>query len=481
MAAAPRKDLSQPPTRKQVRACIDDADESFHACWQTLVSLKKVEGLDGRALLDFQPVLASALFKLDDAYRRLVHYRGVLIQKKASHSATRFRQRMRALDEDRKALHAAMCVGRNLGDAFAWAFYQHDQPSLELHFKNPANPHTPPGIGGRGEIEFIKQATPRGFFMLYHGITNFLRIGDVSFFDPGTRRISAIGEFKSELVEPRKLMVKVHMISINREKIPFVDPNRAAKKTVNRDQGLVREAQFKARLERQIKKMAEVVRRSEPDRKADLRSAYHTDELAIFAKQLSVKGLAFQRVGNGGLLAGCCPFRGRSLSSRIYSKASQASILKRMARIRERVSIICDPALPDNCILLSELDHGLRLGIPPLFWFPCDADFLEKIYFIRAIVATIYNPAHLFGALRERGYEVRTEYPKSGTPRFEVRKTVSKNMAGIERFDFFLGLIQHRFMRETKIIEMFDTLLKQVPELGSGQAARLELSFVHFL
>lgn len=168
------------------------------------------------------------------------------------------------------------------------------------------------------------------------------------------------------------------------------------------------------------------------------------------------------------------------MSGRIYSKASQASILKRMARTRERVSTICDPALPDNSILFSELEHGVRIGIAPLFWFPCDTDFLEKIYFMRAIVGTIYNPAHFFSALRERGYDVHTEYPKSGTPKFEIRKTVSKDIAAIEGFNFFLGLIQHRFMREAKIIESFDAALAQVPELVSGQAARLQLSVVHF-
>ena len=78
MAAGSGKELILPPTRKQVRACIDDADGSFGACWQTLTSLKKAAGLDGRALLDFQPVLASALFQLDDAYRRLVQYREIL-------------------------------------------------------------------------------------------------------------------------------------------------------------------------------------------------------------------------------------------------------------------------------------------------------------------------------------------------------------------------------------------------------------------
>jgi hypothetical protein len=99
---------------------------------------------------------------------------------------------------------------------------------------------------------------------------------------------------------------------------------------------------------------------------------------------------------------------------------------------------------------------------------------------MRAIVGTIYKPAHLFRALRERGYDVRTEYPKTGTPRFEISKRVSSDMAEIEGVDFFLRLIQHRFMREEKIIETFDTLLRQVQELGSGQAARLELSLAHF-
>src|SRR5712692_4482709 len=270
-------------------------------------------------------------------------------------------------------------------------------------------------------------------------------------------------------------MVRMHTVSTNREKVPFVDPNRPAKEPENRDQLLVMEAQFKATLERQMKTMAEVARHSAPNRKADLRNAYHTEELANFAKQLSLKGLAFQRVGKGGALAGCCPFRGRSLSNRIYSKTSQASILKRMARIRERVSIICDPALPDNSIFYSELDPGVSPGIPPLFWLASNIDFLERVYFMRAIVATVYNPAHLFKALRERGYDVRTEYPKTGTPKFEISKKVYKDIAEIEGVDFFLRLIQHRFMREAKIIEIFDTLLRQVQELGSGQAVRLEL------
>ena len=56
---------------------------------------------------------------------------------------------------------------------------------------------------------------------------------------------------------------------------------------------------------------------------------------------------------------------------------------------------------------------------------------------MRAFVGTIYNPAHLFRALRERGYDVRTEYPKTGTPKFEISKRVSSDITGNKRSRFF--------------------------------------------
>jgi len=126
------------------------------------------------------------------------------------------------------------------------------------------------------------------------------------------------------------------------------------------------------------------------------------------------------------------------------------------------------------------LDPGVSPGISPLFWLASDIDFLERVYFMRVIVATVYNPAHLFEALRRRGYDVRTEHSKTGPPKFEISKKVSNDIAEIEGVDFFLRLAQHRFMREAKIIESFEAALGQMSGLVSGQAARLELSFAHF-
>jgi len=60
-----------------------------------------------------------------------------------------------------------------------------------------------------------------------------------------------------------------------------------------------------------------------------------------------------------------------------------------------------------------------------------------------------------------------------------MRKAVSKGVAAIEGLDFYLALIEQRFMREAKIIEGFDRVFREAPDLASGQGTRIELSFVH--
>jgi hypothetical protein len=479
MTARTDRNLKQPGSRRRVRACVDEAEQTFLRCWQTLVAMKDLVKLEGNAILTFQPNLATALFKLDDAYRKLIQSRKALIQNKTSHSATWFVRRMRSLDKNLKGLRAAIDVGRSLGDAFAWAFYRQDQPLLEQHFKQPLNPHTPPGIGGRGELEFIRQARPAGFFMLYHGITTFLRIGDVSFYDLEARRISSIGELKSTPIEPGHLTVRVHLVGQIGNKIPFADSSRKIHINESPPAGRASNAAFEERLKKQLNRAAEVARSEGTIKKADLMDAYHMEQLSLFAKQLSASGLAYQQLGKGLLLAGTAAYRGKSLSSRIFSNTSEKSVLKRMRRITEHVIGIADAGLPDNSIHLSELDNCVRLGWPPLFWFPCDTPFLEALYFLCLVVSTVYNPAHLFKQLRELGYEVVAQQTKNGTPTFEVTKKGPQGVLKIEHFDFFLRLIQQRFMREERIVQMLENAQSEIPQLGSADAARIQFGFVH--
>lgn len=465
--------------RRRVRACIDNAEQTFAQCWQTLVAIKSLKP-DGNQMFTFQPNLATALFNLDDIYRRLTEARKQLIRDKDSHPPAWFERRMRSSDKDLKGLRSAIDVGRSLGDAFAWLFYKQDQPLLEKHFKQPLNPHTPPGIGGRGELEFVRQARPPGFFVLYHGITTFLRIGDVSFYDFKTRRISSIGELKSTPVGPGRLTVRVHLTGKIGDKIPFVDPARKVEIKPKAPPPAGNQARFQERLNRQLKLAAQVARSGGASGKANLLDAYHMKELGLFATELSKSRIAYQQVGEGLLIAGAAAFRGSSLSGRIFSKASDKSVVKRMREITRHVAALADPTLPDNSIYFSEFDNCVRLGWPPLFWYPCEADFLEALYFQRLMLVTVYNPAHLFKRLRARGYQVTLEAAKPGAPpTIKVTKKTSNGVMQLEHFDFFLRLIQQRFMREERIVEMLEGATNQVPQLGPGEAARVEFGFVH--
>jgi hypothetical protein len=480
MAETAHKATASSPTRKQVRHLIDEAELSYRKVWSTLVSMKTGVGLDGNAILAFQPTLASALFRLDDGYRKLIQSQKADIRRKASIPEQRFRQRMRAIAEDLKALRSTMKIGRDIGDAFAWAFLREDQKLIEKHFSHPPNPHTPPGIGGRGELEFVRQFGPAGFLMLYHGATSFLRIGDVSFVDLKSGRVTAIGELKSKPDGPGKLKATLVILSSDREKVPFGIVVPEPKPNEKEDGSLI-DPFFEETLKRQSKEIATALRQRETRNKTDLRDAYHIDELAQFAIQLSTKRLAFQQIGRGMVLAGCCPYRGRTLSSRIYSATKEGSVLKRMAKIKENVAVILDPSLTDNGIIFSELDSSIRVGQPPLFWFPCDIDFLEKIYFMRAITATVLNPAHLLKRLRDHGYEVHTDQQGRNPPVFTVSKRSANTLAGIEQFDFFLRLMQQRFMREEKIMEIFESCLSQMQKMSSTQSIRMQMGFAHFL
>ena len=58
--------------------------------------------------------------------------------------------------------------------------------------------YAPPGIGGLGELNFIEDARlVKGHLGLYHGMTTFLRLGDISFINMEGLSLSAVAELKT--------------------------------------------------------------------------------------------------------------------------------------------------------------------------------------------------------------------------------------------------------------------------------------------
>src|SRR5207344_325451 len=82
----------------------------------------------------------------------------------------------------------------------------------------------PFGIGGLGEIEFIRNNPTMGEnVVLYHGITNLLRYGDVSLINVRTFDVAAIAELKTKVAKEHedKLELAVSCTLVSNRRLPI--------------------------------------------------------------------------------------------------------------------------------------------------------------------------------------------------------------------------------------------------------------------
>src|SRR5215204_1890587 len=189
-------------TNAELRQIFDRVEKDYEQAWSLLTTFKSKD--DPGKLLDFQPLLTRILAELSDAFRRVSRRRRYLIHNKTRYKRDWFTAQQRCLAHRQTMIRNAMAIGRTLGDAFAWVFYQNDHELLEKHRAYQFIELIPPGIGGKGECEFVHRVRGiPGAYILYHGITSILRMGDVSFIDLKTFRVCGFGEIKTSHLDEK--------------------------------------------------------------------------------------------------------------------------------------------------------------------------------------------------------------------------------------------------------------------------------------
>jgi hypothetical protein len=294
----------------------------------------------GEQFLAFQPTLASAIFRLDELYRRIRREEKATIADKAQIESERFATQMREFDGFRVALKSALEVGRSIGDAFAWFFYRKSQHRIAQHLQHPVIPHTPPGIGGQAELAFLNHLRYAGCIVIYHGITSFLRIGDVSFLDIRSGEVIGLGELKARKVTPGEAAVTLYMMGTDRKRIPFSKvPIAPAPPQLQLPES---RKDFAERLERQIAEMRgalELCQDNPPpgvpeafSKPNDLYDGYHAGSLKTLGDSLDTKEVAYEQVGSGLLLVGLNVMPEASLSDRLFGATEVDFIAARESR-----------------------------------------------------------------------------------------------------------------------------------------------------
>ena len=389
-----------------------------------------------------------------------------------------YERHLAALDRYETALADSLAISRALGDAFAWFFYENDRALIQDHLKHDRQATLPVGVGGLGERLFVNSIRGLGGkLMIYHGVTSFLRIGDVSFVNLKTRRVEALGELKTYKASDTEYRIGLHLAAETQAKIPKPDawltrsrPLDDASKSppeMHPDQ--------KRRLERQLKRMSTAIkgRGGDPQRLSKgVKGMFHFDALAeVIGRSRSDR---FEWIQAGpAMIVGVlrCP-GGRAFGSDL--RPSRKDVTPMLEGVQEMAVKIALLDRDDNSLNIHMPGAGDALLLSaeaiPLAWWPMADQALHDLLFGEVMLVTLHNDAHLRQAIEVRGYE-----PAPSGPGCYRRTRPDGRIQVIEHLDYFHRLTQAGFMSLDSVLAMIDGTMA-IAEARPERTVRIGIS-----
>ncbi|MDO8380133.1 hypothetical protein [Phenylobacterium sp.] len=434
----------------------------------------RVEPSTGESIVRFQLRLFDALSRLERLYFAIKHEQKRLIAAKARYAPKWFSRRMATLDARGKLLRAAVGIGRALGDGFAWFFYERDRNLVAEHLAQERQILLPTGVGGQGERAMLENLQGIGrMLLIYHGTTSFLRMGDVSFVDLKTLRVAAIGELKTQRINERALGLKLALISGRRDLFPDLTQMR---RSTTPPRPL--DPNLEAKLKRQTKRMGDAFGRARTATKDPVRDSegkFHFTELDDVISRAGSRRPAYAKAGPSLVVGAMRYRRGRSLSARLSTPPSNPN--RAFGDVVQWATSILPPAFTDNALLLGRVSigddgPGVTADAIPMACWPLPDDALRALVFGEVLLLTLYNPAHFWAALRERGFSVTLG--ERASVRRAVR-TKGDQELHLEHADYFHGLVQRSFVSLESVLGMVDQLLDLTEEKAAEGFRKIQM------
>ena len=293
--------------------------------------------------------------------------------------------------------------------------------------------------------------------IIYHGITSFLRIGDVSFWNPASNSITAIGELKAGPPTESGFGMRLYVIWPESSEALWPKPTKRAPPVDASQPTTKRERQ----LEKQLKTMAASLKLPQFRHVIEVHHQTDLEEFRRMMDGLKKKSSVVQKAGDGLLLVGLTSFRERSLFRRLLP-TTMTDLNRQLADIEKHAVSIIDlrqGKTPDNSnsFFIGTLDLGAFPGTTPMFWWPIPSEFVRKMVFHEVSVTAIYNPAHLVRKLKELKYDVTLKHKS-----MIVSKMVGGTCVVIGNMHHFLIYLQRHLLREESVISTFQGLLDKI-------------------
>jgi hypothetical protein len=378
-----------------------------------------------------------------------------IIFNKGNYKRTWFKKYLKTLSTYRDAINSVLLIGKCIGDAFVWFFYRSEFNQLKEHLKHERTFHLPNGIGGKGEQEFVNNIRHiQNYFVIYHGITNILRIGDVSLFDLKKFKLVAIGDLKTKLKGDNQLDVDVF----------FIGPEKMDFKDIPKLKEPIEKPYFdRDRRYRQIKFVSDsfkTIKEKQEDTNVTIEGNYYYSDIEALHQKTRTTKFSLHQVSQGLIIAGI-KVRHRTFKH-MFLKTTKLNLPKHDSNFVEEVKKILKSDSQQNCIIIgsfmynSNKKENVTFGSIPLFWFPINNEILKEIYFQKFKIVTIFNPAHIIEEIQGKGINIDSKYANPNN-KFDVKQSIS-----IGYFDSFIPYIINHLQNEQSIIEIINQFIKNI-------------------
>ena len=432
----------------EVVKIIAAAEITLNKCFEMLLDFKTNKGSISVALFDFQPMLSQCLYNLMRFYQKLNKYKKTLINEKNKFKESDFSSLMKLNSKHLHAVRSCIEIGKNIGDAFVWFFFRNNREELEKHLNHEPTGLFVSGIGGQGEIEFVKNnQTINGFYVIYHSITNVLRIGDFSLYDID-KGIVGVGEIKSKPINDKLKVTATFVLkdTIQCQKIAYTPQEN---KIENRISEL--KCDF-PRIERQIKAQIGLIQSKETD---ELMKMQVINDISILnALQPTVPVVL--NSDNSMAVIGVWTFN-KSLSEVLLNDEYCESLPNK--EIQKYISFLNKPESLYNAFFVGELDTKLNQLNSPVVWWRINDTICKDIYFKRIKILNIFNPATLIQYFINDGFSITNA---SSLDKYIIEKMIDNHKIQIGRFDSLCYLIMNDFMRTKDVYNTYKKSLDSI-------------------
>ena len=465
-------------SRIVVKSLIDDAEREYIECWKLLCKMRSAKSsFTGEDMLSFQPRLAEMIFRLSSMYRSLHQEKRNFIGKKLHLVNQWFVNRLRLIKQYQDAISTTIAIGKSLGDSFAWIFYHNEPKHLARHLNHEKIFFTPPGVGGIGELEFIKRIQIIDeHLIIYHGITDILRLGDFSIVDLRNFKLAAIGELKTRQSSPNDFNLSMTITgtseklinALRRQVGDLQQPNQAAIPEILPDD-------MKRRLDKQVKEIGNSFRVNKP--KTSLDSEISTNFNMVEMLFEGNAKLTSCKTCNSQVLIRV-PQSGKGLWERITTMTEVD--LSELDLVEQVKHIIVDES-DDNALHIAVIhnpspDIKSIPGFMPLFWSPLDTSLVEELLFLKSIMVSIFNPGPLIQGIRRLGFDVQINNGK-----YTITRSSNGQSATLEGASYFMNMIITQFISEESVLDILRQTISATEKMVIEADTRIELEIIQQL